>query len=499
MGYTPITFTMADVLRLCAFLLIAGMLAPAVALAYSDAIEERIQRVINGLLPATPFQNSGRYGEPAALQDRMAHHQAPGVSIAVINDGKIEWARGFGVKAWGKPDPVTAETRFQAASISKPVFALVVMRLVEMGKLNLDEDVNTCLRSWKVPPNASWQPAVTLRQILSHSGGLTVHGFPGYRRTDDLPALVEILDGKGRSNTGPILVNLLPGVQARYSGGGTTVAQQLVVDVLGKPFPEIMADLVLRPLNLAHSTYEQPLPEALAESASTAHDSNFDIVEGKWHVYPEMAAAGLWTTPSDLARIGIELQQTLKGEPSRLLPKEAIEEMLTPQIEDDVGIGFLLDGEGETVRFEHSGGNEGFRSIIKFYKNLGMGAVIMVNSNPGGGLIPEIERAIAAEYGWPGYFPEEKVVVDVAEDALRACTGDYASESGLRFTITQDGGSLFLKLGNQSSLEIYPQSETAFFARAVNATVTFEKAEDGQVTGLTLQQEGKRVSAERKP
>src|ERR1043166_3612680 len=147
-----------------------------------DEIEHRIERVISGLLPETAFIN--RYGAKAALKERMAFYHTPGVSIAVVNHYKIEWARGFGLKEWGKRAPVTEMTLFQAGSISKPIFALAVMRLIEEARLDLDEDVNRYLTSWKVPPNGSWQPRITLRQLLSHSAGLTVHGFPGYLRTE---------------------------------------------------------------------------------------------------------------------------------------------------------------------------------------------------------------------------------------------------------------------------------------------------------------------------
>jgi CubicO group peptidase (beta-lactamase class C family) len=187
-----------------------------------EDIEQRIQRVINGLLPETAFTQ--RYASKTTLQERMAYYHTPGVSIAVINHYKIEWARGFGVKEWGKPDAVTEATLFQAGSISKPISALAVMRLVQDGKLDLDEDVNHYLSSWKVPSNGPWQPRITLRQLLSHSAGLTVSGFPGYLRTEQLPSVIDILNGHPPANTARVEVNILPGTQFRYSGGGAMVA-----------------------------------------------------------------------------------------------------------------------------------------------------------------------------------------------------------------------------------------------------------------------------------
>jgi CubicO group peptidase (beta-lactamase class C family) len=227
---------------------------------------------------------------------------------------------------WDAPD-----TLFQAASISKPVFALAVMRLVQEGQLNLDEDVNTYLTSWRISAIENWQPRITLRQLLSHTAGLTVHGFPGYRSSQRLPNTVQILNGEPPANTSKVEVNLIPGLHLRYSGGGTTIAQQVLVDILKQPFPEIMHELVLAPLGMTNSTYEQPLPSDWSSRTATAHVSSGIPLEGKHHVYPEMAAAGLWTTAADLAKVGVELMRVLRGLPPTLWSKASIEEMLHPQ------------------------------------------------------------------------------------------------------------------------------------------------------------------------
>ncbi|HEY9909415.1 MAG TPA: serine hydrolase domain-containing protein, partial [Thermosynechococcaceae cyanobacterium] len=267
-----------------------------------QSIEQRIERFINNLLPATALE--GKFGSPKNLYEQLARYHTPGISIAVINDFEIEWARGFGVCEAETTRAVTPDTLFQAASISKPVFALAVMRLVQEGRLNLDEDINTYLTSWRAPAIEDWQPRITLRQLLSHTAGLTVHGFPGYRNSEPLPTTVQILNGEPPANTDKVEVNIIPGLHHRYSGGGTTVAQQVLVDVLGKPFPEIMRELVLDPLGMTNSTYQQPLPNHWSAKAATAHLFSGIPLEGKHHVYPEMAAAGLWTTAADLAKVG---------------------------------------------------------------------------------------------------------------------------------------------------------------------------------------------------
>jgi CubicO group peptidase (beta-lactamase class C family) len=457
-------------------------------------IQKRIERVVQGLLPSTAQE--GRYGAPARLADRMAFHQTPGVSIAVINGFEIEWACGFGVREKGKPEPVTPETLFQAASISKPISALAVLRLVEQGRLNLDEDVNQRLTSWKIPAAGSWQPRITLRQLLTHSAGLTVHGFPGYGVDEPLPTVVDVLEGRPPANTARIEVNILPGVRFRYSGGGTTVVQQLMTDTLRKPYPQILRELVLDPLGMKHSTYEQPLPPDRAAAAATAHPWKSRPLPGKWHIYPEMAAAGLWTTPSDLSRAGIELQRTLRGDPPRLLKRETVEEMLKLQI-PPIGIGFFLDGEGEGASFGHDGGNEGFVCTSTFLKSGGKGAVIMLNSNQGGPLLDEILRAIAREYGWPGVFPPTPEPAKVAAAAIDALAGDYETASKLRFTVARQGESLLLTVGNQPPLALVPQSDTSFLLGPLNGKLSFEKDTQGRGSRLTLEPGGPPVTAER--
>ena len=232
-------------------------------------VTRRITRVEQDIRPSSPHPR--RPNVPQSLADRMAILQVPGVSIAVIADGRVDWARGHGVRQAGRPAPVTPETLFQAASISKPITALAVMRLVDDGTLHLDEDVNRYLTSWRVPANDGWQPRLTLRHLLSHTGGTTVHGFPGYGHAAALPTVRQILDGEAPANTGAVRVNGLPGVQVRYSGGGTTIVQQLLEDTVGLPFPTLMHDLVLQPLGMSQSTYEQPLPANRHADAAVGH------------------------------------------------------------------------------------------------------------------------------------------------------------------------------------------------------------------------------------
>lgn len=457
----------------------------------SGDTDTRIQRVVSGLLPETAFRD--RYSPPAPLAERMAYYHTPGVSIAVIDDGRIEWARGFGLRERGRPEPVTEQTIFQAGSISKSIFALAVMRLVQEDRLDLDQNVNGYLKSWQVPANATWQPCVTLRQILTHSAGLTVHGFLGYGIEEVLPTVVQILNGGPPANTPPVVVNILPDIQTRYSGGGTTVGQLLVTDVMSKSFPTLMRTLVLDPLEMLHSTYEQPLSREWATAAATAHPWKGRPLAGRWHVYPEMAAAGLWTTPSDLGRAGIEVQRALDGK-GRFLSQESAEAMLTPSKSGgDVGLGFFLEGEGAAVRFGHGGWNEGFVARTVFYKKGGQGAVVMVNSNEGAPLIDEILRAVAREYSWPGYF-HEKTKASPSSDILDRYAGTYGGKE-FECVVARSGSFLMLTVRGQPAFELRPTGESTFEALELNLVAVFDEVEGSMV--LTMTQDGRSLTAKK--
>lgn len=207
--------------------------------------------------------------------------------------------------------------------------------MVERGELTLDDDVNAKLKSWKVPENEFTQKEkVTLRRLLSHTAGLTVHGFPGYDINERMPSVVQVLDGAG--NTAAVRVNVVPGSISRYSGGGYTVMQQLVSDVTGKSFPEYVSEAVLAPLGMSSSTYRQPIPHDRAPETASGHYADRSVVPGKWHVYPEMAAAGLWTTPSDLARFAIEIQLSLAGKSNKVLSQAMTRQQLTVQMSDNL-------------------------------------------------------------------------------------------------------------------------------------------------------------------
>jgi CubicO group peptidase (beta-lactamase class C family) len=431
--------------------------------------EERIALVENGLMRSVRF--AGRNNR-RKLADRMSQLNVPGVSIAVIYDGAIEWTRGYGVRERGTDGEVDTDTIFQAGSISKPIAVIAALRLAETGKLDLDADINTYLETWSVPANRHTQKqAPTIRHILSHSAGFTVHGFPGYAAGTPVPSLVQVLDGVTPANTEPIRIGTPPGGEFRYSGGGTTVLQQAMIDVVDAPFPTIMASQVLEPAGMGRSTYEQPLPERFHDNAAVGHDALGKPVPGKWHTYPELAAAGLWTTPSDLARVLIDLQQTLAGKGGKLLGRNTVEQALKQQAKGNVGsvgaplghmgLGFVVAHAGGDLRFGHGGTNQGFTGQMTAHARLGSGVVVLTNGLGGSHLASEIINAIANVYGWPEHHFEEVDIAPLDEVAFDRIAGTYAFDPNLPLpiktvTFSREGQMLNARIDDGLTSEMYP-------------------------------------------
>jgi CubicO group peptidase (beta-lactamase class C family) len=326
----------------------------------------------------------------------------PGVSVAVIKDFKIEWARGYGVMDAATNAPVTTDTLFQAASISKTIAAMTSMKAVQNGRFALDQDVNTILKSWKLPGGEyTKERPVTPRSLMSHTSGTgDGFGFPGYSPDAPLPTLPQILDGQAPSNLRPVRLERPPLTGYKYSGGGAMIQQLALMDAVGRPFAEIARDWVLTPIGMTNSTYEQPLPAARQKQASFAHDRMGARMNAPWHVYPEQAAAGLWTTPTDLAMFLIEVQRTLEGQSTRVLTRANMLEMVTPVGVGPYAVGFQASKQGEGWYFGHSGGNWGFQCNMIAHRLKGYGLVIMTNSDSGGALMQTLLRGITQAYKW---------------------------------------------------------------------------------------------------
>jgi CubicO group peptidase (beta-lactamase class C family) len=463
-------------------LLFIGGAAFAAEPAPSEALAAKIARVESGLLPAARI--AGAKSAPWTIESRMKFYKIPGVSIAVINGGAIEWARGYGNSRASDDAIVTTDTLFQAASISKPVTAVGALTLVDAGKLTLDADVNATLTSWKLPAvNVVGDERATLRRLLSHTAGVTVHGFEGYAPDQPRPTLLQVLDGIAPANSAAVRIDFTPGTKWRYAGGGYCVVQQLMLDVTGEDFPAFMRTHVLAPAGMTASTYEQPLPAALTPHAAAGHRADGKIIPGDAHVYPEMAAAGLWTTSSDLARFALALQHVLEGRDGLLSAATAKQILQVPVAGSDYGLGLGVKGAGENLQLSHGGANEGFCCTLVTYPFAGRGAVIMTNSDNGSALATEILRALAQEYDWPDYRVIEKTAAPLSSKAFTDFMGRYERESTL-VQVFQTPGHFFLKFGSKPRVEIYPQSDHEFFLLDEPDSFSFERNSRGEVTHM---------------
>ncbi len=337
-----------------------------------------------------------------SIDELLERFNVPGVSIAVIRDFDIHWAKGYGIADVESGSAVNTETLFQAASISKPVNAMALLKAAEEGRFTMDEDVNKLLSSWQIPESEHTESAfVTPRMLASHTSGLGDGlGFPGYEPEVALPSLPQIFDGAEQSNVGVVRMARPPMTAFHYSGGGVTILQQLLLDTYDMPYAELLQDMVLEPIGMSSSTFQQPLPADRDRNAARAHGISGAAMGPKWHVYPELAAAGLWTTSTDLAKFAIEVQLSYQNHSNKVLTQASISEMLSPVGVGPFAVGFSLSKRGEGWYFDHGGSNWGFQAQLTAHKVNGYGYAIMTNGFMGGQLIAELSRRIEASYAF---------------------------------------------------------------------------------------------------
>lgn len=397
-GWTAMTAASA----LVAGLALAAFPAPVASQqrgAEADAVGSpaQMQVIVEGV------QTPNRQGlDVLTLEEVMERFGVPGISVAVIHDFDVHWAKGYGVADVETGAAVDVETLFQAASISKPVTAMAAMVAVQEGRFALDDDVNTILRSWQLPGNGftDLRP-VTPRLLFSHTAGLgDGHGFPGYDPGTPRPTAVQILNGEEPSNVEAVTMVRSPLAGMHYSGGGTTIMQLALTDVYSEPFADLMRKTVLEPVGMTTSTFEQPLPPDRDANAARAHGNGRAMGDAKWHVYSAMAAAGLWTNARDLARFAIEVQRAARGDPDRVITAASAAEMLSPVGVGDFAVGFSIARQGQGWYFSHSGGNWGFTCFLIAHKAKGYGAAVMTNASGGGQVFREVVERIQRAYGW---------------------------------------------------------------------------------------------------
>jgi CubicO group peptidase (beta-lactamase class C family) len=454
-----------------------------------DGIASSVAAVERGLRPPVSFQGD----IPWSLQDRMRHYGVPGVAVTVVNNGKIAWTRVYGLADREAGTPMQSSTLLLAGSVSKPVAAYGALRMVQSGALSLQQPVNTQLKSWQIPANDFTNKVpVTLEHLLSHTGGLTVHGFAGYTAGAPVPGTVTILDGAPPANSAPVRVDQLPGSAWRYSGGGYTVAQLLMSDVAKQDFPSLMRDRVLGPLGMNDSSFSNPLPAAMLPRAAAGILPDGSALPGKHNNYPEMAAAGLWTTSQDLARFLIEIQQALKGQSPRL-SAAMVQDMVTPRLDSHYGLGLgVPDFDGQPY-FAHGGWDEGFCTLLIGSQTSGQGVVVMINANQPD-LMDEIQQAVAFTYGWPGVSVHAKQ--PASAQALEVAPGRYRVNSEQVAVVSSEGSRLYLNFVGQPRSELVTIGANRYLQREHRDERSFE-LDANKAVALLLKKHG--GAAERYP
>jgi CubicO group peptidase (beta-lactamase class C family) len=448
----------------------------------SDNVQRRIDSVENNIFTYIRVEGEG----PWTIDERMAFYKVPGLSIAVIKDYKLDWAKTYGWADKEEQRAVTTETLFQASSVSKSLSGVGLLKLAQDGKVALDADINTYLTSWKFPyDTTSHGKKITIANLLSHTAGLTVHGFNGYTLSDSLPTVIQILDGKEPANSEAVRSMCEPDSIFIYSGGGTMISQLIVMDVTGKPYDVFMEETVLKPLGMNNSFYTQPPPAAKQAHLATAYH-NGTPVEGKFHVYPEQAAAGLWTTPTDLAQYIIETQRAIQGKSSKVLNQTYTRIRIKPYW-GAVGLGvFTLDHDDDAY-FEHGGANEGFRCFYRGSLEDGNGVVVMLNAD-NNAMLREIVNSVMAAYHWKGYEESMlKKIVKLDPQQWKALEGRYTMKRrpGAYMQLMVRNEKLVVKQEWDGKEIIFEaESETTFFCRDLYFPIEIKEKEQGIVTAF---------------
>jgi len=450
-----------------------------------------IHAIENGLIEN--IQIKGESIQTFTIQERMDFYKVPGVSIAVVKNGAIRWAKGYGYANTKTGTKVDVNTLFQAGSISKPLAALAALKLSENNSLELHKDVNYYLKNWQIPDNEFTKTEkVTLERLLTHTAGMTVHGFPGYKQTDKFPEIIDVLNGKG--NTAKITVDTEPGSIWRYSGGGYTVMEKVVEDVSGLSLEEYMSKNILLPIGMKNSTYLQPIPIEWQKNISAAYDENGILIEGLWNNYPEQAAAGLWTTASDLAMYCIEIQDIVQGKKDGILTGKTVNKMLTKH-KNDWGLGPSLQNQKDSLIFGHGGKNAGFTNNMKAYAYKGNAIIVMTNADNGGALIAEIENAISNYYNWSISQPKTIEIIKLSNKDLKQYTGKYElKDQGLIVEVEFKDNQIFLTNTPIGNLNLLPMTNSKFIDLQSDTIIEF--LVDEKVNGFLVNNSLKLVKIE---
>lgn len=429
--------------------------------------------------------------QPSTITERMAKLKVKGLSIAVIHDFKMVWAKGYGWADEGEKRPMTTETLFEPGSISKTLNAIGILKLAQDKKVDLNADINTYLTSWKFPYDSlSKGKIITLAHLLSHTGGLSTHGFPGHNINGPIPTLLEVLDGKKPAVTPAVRSLFEPGLKFQYSGGGTSISQVILTDIVRQPYDVWMYDNVLKPVGMTNSTYSQPPAKEWRPLCASAYNRDGTPIVDKFHVYPEQAAAGLWMTPSDLCNYIIDMQLAYKGKPSKVLNSEMVQLHLTPYNNGPTALGTFIEDHDGVKYFQHSAGNDGFCG--QFYGSLedGNGVVVFLNTDDGK-ILSEVINSVAKVYNWKNFYrePKRKKSIVVDDKIIKKYEGVYLFDNSWAAVGKKDSEYHFYT--SWTYAKMYFTSPTCFFNEEFQAVKEFIKDKKGKILGYSRMVDGK--------
>lgn len=459
-----------------------------------DTTNDLIKKVETGLTTRVHIAGDSTW----SIEERMEHYGIPGVSIAVIHNGEIAWAKGYGVMDKESKAPVTEQTLFEVSNIGMPLTAYGALRLVEQNKVSLNEDINRYLKSWKLPDSEfTKEKKATIKNLLSHTAGINVHSFKGYSTDVSVPTLIEVLNGTPPANSSPVMVDKVLDESFWISAGGYTIIQQMMMDVEDKKFPEIMNELVLQPFGMSNSSFNQPLTSAQLKMAATGYLQDGSRVKGKRHIYPELASNGLWTNAEDLAKFVINIQQTLKDNSNKGLSKDLTELMLTPLVENRWGLnglGFSISYKKDEIYFRKNGWGTGFYSEMMAHRDNDHGVVVLTNS-PKPDLVYELVRSVALAYEWDNYFPVHKKM-EIEQSLIDKITGRYQSNNAT-VEVFQKDNLLFTKnILDVKAEELIKVSDSTFVKRNSSRLIQFKpNSENGTLNLLYLNRNDKTITS----
>lgn len=452
----------------------------------SKSTAQIIKRFESELKPR--YYTSSEAAPQWSLLERMAFHKVPALSIAVAINGQLVWARAYGVTKKDSSRAVDTNTLFQAASLSKPIASLALLKLVSMGELELDTPVNNVLQSWQLPENKfTRNTPVTLRHLLSHRAGTTIHGFHGYLPSDQIPTSKQIVQGVAPANTDAVIVNQLPGKTYRYSGGGFQILQLMLEDVTQMDYSEWVQQAVFAPLSISRSNFRYPQPDINSAIGHVGAES--DPIPGSGYIYPESAAAGLWSTPTELVTIGKTLSEDRTGA-NHLLPQHLVRQLI-PDTANEPGLGFGLNNDGDGVAFVHNGHNPGFSARWVNYADGRANVAVMTNSDSGGELIREVFSTLGHIYGWAQDAYKERDTIPLNPNLIESVVGNYffdPNSSEPAVTIWVEDKKLWIEGALTVRTRLYPISPREFFI-ASGLNMTLINNQNGQLTVLDIEGE----------